>query len=70
MLHPGPTSREAASMTAHAVAIVAVIASTVIMSVVSLTWGCVRRGAPAAESLPLNSDGRPGDRPRHSPLHY
>jgi len=56
-------------MTAQAVAIVAVIASTVIMSVVSLKWGCLRRSGPSAESPQPNSDGRLSDHRRHSPTH-
>jgi len=57
-------------MTTHMVAIVVVVASTVIMSAVSLAIGILRGEDPAERDAPLDAQGKRRDRPRSSHLNY
>jgi hypothetical protein len=55
-------------MTTRMVAIVLVVASTVLMSALSLAIGILRGSRP--RDFPSDAGGNPSDRPRHSPLSY
>jgi hypothetical protein len=57
-------------MTAQVVTVVVWVGGAVIMGCLSLLIGIVRGRNSAETERPLHGRGKPGDRPRHSPLSY